>query len=1062
MLQRSSRETTRRFIAALEDAPSVEQLCCDDSIVRPLLDSRCYRMVRLSNGVVVLLCSDPDADEAGASVSVRAGSFDDTRLGLAHFHEHMLFLGTEKYPEEDDFEEFLAANGGYSNAYTADEETLFYASVNADALGGCLDRFGQFFEGPLLRAEAVKREVEAVDAEHAMSLLDDSWRLQSVLRTTVEPSHPYARFSTGNIDTLLGDEELDSLHAELKSFNARHYTAENMRVCIVGREPLEVLEQMAATAFGGVMTVGSNNVSTWTLREMARHMRMRRAEARPAPWPASRLGRRVEVVPVRELRELHVVWPLPLHDAFGEERQTPEIVASHLLGHEGHGTLYSLLRDKGYVESLSCGTSARMDDALVFEMRLDLTELGGDRLDEVLRLCWHWIGVVKTASDAELSDRTAELRWLHEMRFNYRERSAAADLAANAAAAMWEFPMQPLAGPGRVGPDLAGHAPLRRLLDILADPGLALVVVVMPFDDATDESWCVEPWHGARYRSRALSVHELEAYRSEVYRQSSDRQLALPALNQFVPQQFNVKPASGRGVYRLLQKGGTTLWRRADYADAADSVLRAPKCSVKALWRWPRSPPGPLRLGLVKILCGVVAAELNHERYDATLAGLHFSYDATRRGVLLSVSGFSDRMPELFELAASALFTAAAEVLSMPAEPPSFFASGKERAASLFELERAELARHCDDCARDEPVSLASTWANRLLDVGAVGPEELAAAVRDDRLCTLGAAAAELASLEAAPLEMYVAGDLDDEDATRLAAVASGRGVTRLAEGSPDVCLELRPGEDIALELRALAPSEPPGFAFVSDPAPDDADDPNSAVKMVWQLWRSGDDAEARAAGWTDAAERDAAGSLLGHLASASAFQRLRTLDQLGYIVDASIEAKHGVTHFYCLVQSPKLSPPDIETKIHAWLFAFRGEIDKLDTHQVAARARGLADAIAQRPGSLADVVSRDWYEIVTKRRRFSHQARRCHTLRHCTTKEHLLKVLDDLILNESARRLIRARVYAPLAAGAVSATNDTVLRSMRDLHAFRGSRATWPPPEYWDEGASKSEPALP
>lgn len=1040
----------------------MERLCCDDSIVRPLLDPRCYRMVRLPNGVVVLLCSDPDADEAGASVSVRAGSFDDTRLGLAHVHEHMLFLGTEKYPEEDGFEDFLAANGGHTNAYTADEETLFYVSVNADALSGCLDRFGQFFEGPLLRAEAVKREVEAVDAEHAMSLLDDSWRLQSVLRTTVEPSHPYARFSTGNIDTLLAGDEIDSLHAELKRFNARHYTAEKMRVCVVGREPLEVLEQMAATAFGGVMTAGSSNVSTWTLHEAARHMRARRAETRPVPWPASRLGQRVEVLPVRELRELHILWPLPLHDALDEDMPTPEVVASHLLGHEGHGTLHSLLRDKGYVESLSCGTSARMDDALVFEMRLDLTQLGGDRLDEVLRLCWHWIGVVKAASDTELSDQTAELRRLHEMRFNYRERSAAVDLAATAAAAMWEFPTQPLAGPARVGPELAGHTPLRRMLDILASPGSALVVVVLPFENATDESWCIEPWHGARYRSRPLSVRELEAYQSEAHRQSSDRQLALPALNQFVPQQFTVKPASGRGVYRLMQQGGTTLWRRADYADAADSVMPAPKCSVKALWRWPQSPPDPLRLGLAKTMCGVVAAELNHERYDATLAGLHFSYDATRRGVLLSVSGFSDRMPELFELAGSALFTAAADVLRVPAGQPSFFASGKERASTLFDLERAELARNCDDCARDEPMSLASSWANRLLDVGAVGPEELAAAVRDDRLCTLGAAAAELASLEEAPLEMYVAGDLDDEDAKRLASVASGRSATRLAEAPPDVCLELRQGEDVALEVRALAPSEPPGFAFVSDPAPKDADDPNSAVKMVWQLWRGGDDAEARAAGWTDAAERDAAGSLLGHLASPSAFQRLRTLDQLGYIVDASIEAKLGVTHFYCLVQSPKLSPPEIETKINAWLFAFRREIDQLDTHQVAARARGFADAIAQRPGSLADVVSRDWYEIATKRRRFSHQARYCHTLRHRTTKGHLLKVLDDLILDESARRLLRARVYAPLAAGALSATNNTVLRSMRDLHAFRSSRATWPPPEFWDEGASKSKPALP
>ena len=44
--------------------------------------------------------------------------------GLAHFNEHMLFLGTKKYPKEDSFEEFLSANGGASNAYTASEGRL--------------------------------------------------------------------------------------------------------------------------------------------------------------------------------------------------------------------------------------------------------------------------------------------------------------------------------------------------------------------------------------------------------------------------------------------------------------------------------------------------------------------------------------------------------------------------------------------------------------------------------------------------------------------------------------------------------------------------------------------------------------------------------------------------------------------------------------------------------------------------------------------------------------------------------------------------------------------------
>ena len=84
--------------------PEVETVVDDDDFRRPAVDGRRYRLVRLRNGLEAVLVSDADADEAGAALSVRAGSFDDTLMGLAHFHEHMLFLGTEKYPGEDEYE----------------------------------------------------------------------------------------------------------------------------------------------------------------------------------------------------------------------------------------------------------------------------------------------------------------------------------------------------------------------------------------------------------------------------------------------------------------------------------------------------------------------------------------------------------------------------------------------------------------------------------------------------------------------------------------------------------------------------------------------------------------------------------------------------------------------------------------------------------------------------------------------------------------------------------------------------------------------------------------------
>lgn len=117
------------------------------AIVKPLLDLRQYRHITLPNKLEALLISDPQTDKSAAALDVRVGSlFDPPQWqGLAHFLEHMLFLGTTKYPSEDEYQSYLAKNGGMSNAFTADNHTCYFFNVSPDHLEGALDRFGQFF-----------------------------------------------------------------------------------------------------------------------------------------------------------------------------------------------------------------------------------------------------------------------------------------------------------------------------------------------------------------------------------------------------------------------------------------------------------------------------------------------------------------------------------------------------------------------------------------------------------------------------------------------------------------------------------------------------------------------------------------------------------------------------------------------------------------------------------------------------------------------------------------------------------------------------------------------------
>jgi Zn-dependent M16 (insulinase) family peptidase len=100
-------------------------------VIKSPNDNRNYYAFTIpENQLRVLLIHDPLIQRAGAAMDVHVGSFSDPKSvpGIAHFCEHMLFLGTKKYPEEDSFSTYLANHGGSSNAYTDAEDTVYVSN----------------------------------------------------------------------------------------------------------------------------------------------------------------------------------------------------------------------------------------------------------------------------------------------------------------------------------------------------------------------------------------------------------------------------------------------------------------------------------------------------------------------------------------------------------------------------------------------------------------------------------------------------------------------------------------------------------------------------------------------------------------------------------------------------------------------------------------------------------------------------------------------------------------------------------------------------------------------
>ena len=145
-----------------ESEPSAQS--SNFTIVTAQRDARLFRGLELDNGMRLVLVSDPKAEVAGASLDVHVGSYSDPDdlPGLAHFCEHMLFLASKKYPEEDGYFEFLRAHGGFANAFTASTHTNYFFGVQPASLEEAMDRLAQFFVSPTFDESQVAREVLAV------------------------------------------------------------------------------------------------------------------------------------------------------------------------------------------------------------------------------------------------------------------------------------------------------------------------------------------------------------------------------------------------------------------------------------------------------------------------------------------------------------------------------------------------------------------------------------------------------------------------------------------------------------------------------------------------------------------------------------------------------------------------------------------------------------------------------------------------------------------------------------------------------------------------------------
>ena len=197
-------------------------------IIIPKNEIREMRLIKLDNGIKVFIIEDESIKNIKFMLKISSGSLNDTVDGLAHFLEHMIFMGSNKYPDENYFMKMLNKFNGKTNAYTGLDKTVYYFEFLEEYFEDIIDIFYNLIKSPLISKDSLEREMRAVDMEHNKNKLNESWRLYQLKKNLSDSNHKLNSFSTGNLETLKREDIRERL---IEYFN-KHYHSGNMSIAL--------------------------------------------------------------------------------------------------------------------------------------------------------------------------------------------------------------------------------------------------------------------------------------------------------------------------------------------------------------------------------------------------------------------------------------------------------------------------------------------------------------------------------------------------------------------------------------------------------------------------------------------------------------------------------------------------------------------------------------------------------------------------------------------------------------------------------------------------------------
>ncbi|MHC8317426.1 pyrroloquinoline quinone biosynthesis protein PqqF [Pseudomonas sp. LB3P31] len=303
----------------------------------------------LANGLRVTLRHAPHLKRCAAVLRVAAGSHDVPLAwpGLAHFLEHLLFLGTGRFPADQGLMAYVQGHGGQVNARTNERTTDFFIELAPQVFSGGLERLSDMLALPRMDLDDQLREREVLHAEFVAWSQDATAQEQFTLLNGLSATHLLRGFHAGNRDTLAVEQP--EFQQALRGFHQRFYQTGQMTLSLVGPQGIEELRALAEAFDLGIV----------------------RSEKVEQTAPAALMASAHNSYQQADEHRLHMLFALE-----APPDSSPEVLAflCHWLNAAKSGGLLAELRERGIAEQLKAAPLYQFAGQALLHLAFTTTE----------------------------------------------------------------------------------------------------------------------------------------------------------------------------------------------------------------------------------------------------------------------------------------------------------------------------------------------------------------------------------------------------------------------------------------------------------------------------------------------------------------------------------------------------------------------------------------------------------------------------------------------------------------------------------------------------------------